>query len=69
MERVKGLSSDDVGVSRGTVFREIRAGDGFEIGPFVKEMLEGLDYTVELLNSLFRKRAAGDCTHLKGNWK
>ena len=32
-----GLSIDDVGVSRGTVFHEVRPGAGFETGDFVKE--------------------------------
>ena len=36
----KGLSIDDLGVSRDTtVFREIRPGAGFETGDFVKEKL------------------------------
>ena len=39
----KGLSIDDVGVSKDTVFKEIRPGAGFEIGGyFVKEKLGGL---------------------------
>ena len=33
----KGLSNDDVGVARGTVFQEIRPGAGFKTGNFVKE--------------------------------
>ena len=33
----KGLSNDDVGVARGTVFQEIRPGAGFKTGDFVKE--------------------------------
>ena len=37
----KGLSIDDVGVSRDTVFQEIRPGAGFEAGDFVKEKLGG----------------------------
>ena len=42
----KGLSIDDVGVSRDAVFQEIRpgAGFGFETGDFVKEELGGLPY-------------------------
>ena len=35
----KGLSIDDVGVSRDTVFQEIRSGADFETGDFVKEKL------------------------------
>ena len=35
----KGLSIDDVGVSRDTVFQEIRPGADFETGDFVKERL------------------------------
>ena len=31
--------NDDVGVARGTVFREIRLGAGFKTGDFVKEKL------------------------------
>ena len=33
----KGLPIDDVGVSRDTMFREIRPGTGFETVNFVKE--------------------------------
>ena len=33
----KGLSNDDVGAARGTVFQEIRPGVGFETGDFVKD--------------------------------
>ena len=35
----KGLSIDDVEVSRGTVFQEIRPGVGFETGDFVEKKL------------------------------
>ena len=38
----KGLSNDDVGTARGTVFREIRPGVGFKTGEFVEEKLGGL---------------------------
>ena len=38
----KGLSNDDVGVTRSTVFQEIRPGAGFKTGEFVKEKLGGL---------------------------
>ena len=37
----KVLTIDDVGVSRDTVFQEIRPGAGLEIGEFVKEKLGG----------------------------
>ena len=37
----KGLSNDDVGVARGTVFEEIRPGTGFKTGDFVQEKLGG----------------------------
>ena len=37
----KGLSIDDIGVSRDTVFQEIRPGAGFETGDFVGEKLGG----------------------------
>ena len=37
----KGLSIDDVGVSRDTVFREIRPGADFETGDFVGEKFGG----------------------------
>ena len=37
----KGLSSDDVGLPRDTVFQEIRRGAGFETGDFVKEKMGG----------------------------
>ena len=35
----KGLTIDDVGVSRNTVFQEIRPGDGLETADFVKQEL------------------------------
>ena len=38
----KGLTIDDVGMSRNTVFQEIRPGAGFETADFVKEKLGGL---------------------------
>ena len=38
----KGLSIDDVGVSRDIVFQEIRPGAGFETSDFVQEKLGGL---------------------------
>ena len=38
----KGLSNDDAGAARGTVFQEVRPGAGFETGDFVKETLGGL---------------------------
>ena len=37
----KGLSIDDVGVSRESAFQEMRPGAGFETGDFVKEQLGG----------------------------
>ena len=37
-----GLSNDDVGVARGTVFQEVRPGDGLKISDFVGEKLGGL---------------------------
>ena len=37
----KGLSINDVGVSRDTVFKEIRPGAGFKTGDFVQEKLWG----------------------------
>ena len=37
----EGLSNDDVGVARGTVFQEMRAGAGFKTGDFFKEKLGG----------------------------
>ena len=40
----KGLSIDDVGVSRDTVFKEIRPGVGFEAGDFGKEKLGEISY-------------------------
>ena len=45
----KGLSIDDVLVSRDTVLEEIRPGAGFETGDFVKEKFGGLP-----LNGSFR---------------
>ena len=38
----EGLTIDDAGVSRDTVFQKIRPGAGFETGDFVKETLGGL---------------------------
>ena len=41
----KGLSNDDVGVARGTVFQETRPGAaGFKTGDSLKEKLGGLPY-------------------------
>ena len=37
----KGLSIDDDGVSRDTVFQEVRPGAGFETADFVEEKLGG----------------------------
>ena len=39
---MNGLSNNDVGVARDTVFQEVRPGAGFKTGDFVKEMLGGL---------------------------
>ena len=38
----KGLSNNDVGVSRDTVLQEVRPGAGFETGDSVEEKLGGL---------------------------
>ena len=38
----KGLSVDDVGVSRDTVFQGVQSGAGFETRDFVKENVGGL---------------------------
>ena len=38
----EGLSTDDVGVARGTVFQEIRPWAGFKTGDFVQNKLGGL---------------------------
>ena len=38
----KGLSNDDVGRARGTVFQDIQPGAGFKTGDFVKDRLGGL---------------------------
>ena len=38
----KHLTIEDLGVSRDTVFQEIRPGAGFETGDFVEEKLGGL---------------------------
>ena len=38
----KGLSNDDVGAARSTVFQEVRPGAGSKTGDFVKEKLGGL---------------------------
>ena len=40
----KGLTTDDVEVSRDTVIQEIRPGAGFETGDFVEEKLGGGGY-------------------------
>ena len=36
------VSTDDIGVARGTVFQKIRPWAGFKTGDFVEEKLEGL---------------------------
>ena len=36
-----GLSNNEVGVARGTVYQEIRPGAGFKTGHFVEEKLGG----------------------------
>ena len=46
----KGLSVDDVGVSRDAAFQEIWPGAGFETGEVVKEKLGGLPYNDSLAN-------------------
>ena len=51
----KGLSNDDVGGARDTLFQQIRPGAGFETGDFVKEMLGGA--TAERLPAIFQPRA------------
>ena len=38
----KGLSNDDVGVARGTLFEEIRPDAGFKTDDFVKENWGGI---------------------------
>ena len=53
----KGLSIDDVGVSRVIVFREIRPGAGFETGDFVEEKLGGA--TIEQLGGRWRGGGGG----------
>ena len=40
----KGLSIDDVGVPRDTVFQEVRSGAGFETGDFVNEKMGELPW-------------------------
>ena len=45
----KGLSNDDIGAARGTVFQEIRPGAGFKTGHFVKDKLAVRRATVERL--------------------
>ena len=50
----RGLSIDDVGVSRDTVFQEIRQGAGFETGDFVKETLGGLPSNESFFNGAFQ---------------
>ena len=37
----EGLSTDDVGVAKGTVFQEIRPWVGFKTGDFIQEKLGG----------------------------
>ena len=37
----EGLSTDDVGVAKGTVFQEVRSWAGFKTADFVKEKLGG----------------------------
>ena len=43
----KGLSIDDIGVSRDTVFQEMRPGAGFETGDFVKKNWGGYRRTTQ----------------------
>ena len=50
----KGLSIDDVGVSRDTVFQEIWHGVGFETADFVKEKLGGLPQHDDSINPINR---------------
>ena len=40
----KGLSNDDIGVARGTVFHDIRPGAGLKTGDCVQETLGGLQW-------------------------
>ena len=47
----KGLSSDDFGAGRGTVFREMRPGAGFKAGDFVEEGWGGFRRTTPLQNT------------------
>ena len=44
----KGLSNDDVGAARGSVFQEIRPGAGFKTVGFVEEKLGGLPWNDSL---------------------
>ena len=45
----KGLSNDDVGVARGTVFQEVRPGAGFKKPAISLKKSWGGGYTVERL--------------------
>ena len=44
----KGLSTDDVGVARGTVFQEVRPGAGFKNGVLLKKSWGGYRRTALL---------------------
>ena len=53
----KGLTIDDVGVSRDAVFEEIWLGADFETGDFVKEKLGG-----------YRRATLANCFSLPGKF-
>ena len=40
----EGLSNDDVGVAKGTVFQEIRPWVGFKTGDYIREKLRALHH-------------------------
>ena len=59
----EGLSTDDVGVARGTVFREIRPWAGFKTDDFVKEKLGGYRRTTpKKCNSYHVMNAIVNCS-------
>ena len=54
-----GISNDDVGVAKGTVFQALRPGAGFKTGDFVEEKFGG--GTEERLKVIYL--AAMQCQH------
>ena len=65
----KGLSNDDVGVTWGTVFQEIRPVDGVRIDGFVKERLWGLPQNDSIVEHLAECIPTCCCIGMGINWQ